>query len=113
MFWYHFEEIIHSTIPPSETTAAYLFSHASVTVSFIHLGQGLAWHIFVGFGIVFFLLCSKRSFLTTHHTSNEYVKSRHIDRTSPVDITSKRSVSSLAPALSLLQVPLATSEVCK
>ena len=38
------------------------------------------------------------------------MKSKHIDRISPVDITSKISVSSLAPALSLLQVPLATSE---
>ena len=68
MFWYHFEEIIHSTIPPSETTAAYLFSHASVTVSFIHLGQGLAWHIFVGFGIVFFFALLQKiiSYNTPH-----------------------------------------------
>ena len=38
------------------------------------------------------------------------MKGKRIDRTSPAGITSKRSASSLAPALSLLQALLATSE---
>ena len=58
MFWYPFpRRITHSTLLPWETTkpvSCHRLMSLSASLSLVHLGQVLARHIFVGFGIAWY-----------------------------------------------------------